>query len=115
MNVAARLDGANKQLKTAVLVSREAAERAGIDKFRPMGRVRVRGRKAPIEVFEPLGAGKAVADAEFSALFARFEAGDVSALEGLRARAAAVPDDAALGNLVRRLELVGPGGCHDLD
>ncbi len=115
MNVAARLESANKQLKTAVLVSREAAERYRLDKFRPMGRVRVRGREAPIEVFEPLGVGAAVADPVFAGLYARFESGDLSALEDLRARAAGAPDDAALAQLVKRLEHVGPGGSHELD
>ncbi|PZN94111.1 MAG: adenylate/guanylate cyclase domain-containing protein [Alphaproteobacteria bacterium] len=115
MNVAARLEGANKTLKTAVLVSREAAERAGMAQFRPMGRVRVRGRDAPIEVFEPLGVGHAVADPAFAALYAQFDAGDTSVLPALAAKAAAAPDDVALAYLLRRMEAVGPGGYHDLD
>ena len=115
MNVAARLEGANKQLKTAVLVSREAAERHGLDKFRPMGRVQVRGREAPIEVYEPLGVGTAVADPVFAALYARFDSGDHAALEELRARSIGAPDDIALAYLVKRLEKAGPGGSHELD
>lgn len=115
MNVAARLEGANKQLHTAALVSREAAQPIGLDQFRAMGRVRVRGRDAPIEVFEPLGAGAAVADRVCDALVARFEAGDRSALDALRHHSAAAPDDRALAYLVTRLDRVGPGGCHDLD
>lgn len=54
MNTAARLEGANKPLDTRVLVSREAAERSGLDLFRPMGSVTLRGRKTPVEVFEPV-------------------------------------------------------------
>nr|WP_310523535.1 adenylate/guanylate cyclase domain-containing protein [Polymorphobacter sp.] len=115
MNVASRLESANKKLKTAVLVSREAATRAGLENFRPMGRVRVRGRDAPLEVFEPLGVGMAVADPSFAALYARFESGDATALADFQSRAAAAPDDAALAYLVKRLETVGPGGTHDLD
>jgi adenylate cyclase len=115
MNVAARLEGANKQLKTAVLVSREAAQAAGLDKFRPMGRVRVRGRSASIEVYEPLGVGFAVADATFEAHYASFESGNKDALDWFRDRAAAAPEDLALAYLVKRLEKVGPGGSHDLD
>lgn len=115
MNVAARLEGANKTLKTAVLVSREAAERAGLAKFRPMGRVRVRGREAPLEVFEPLGVGGAVEDHVFAAHFAHFEAGDTTALDALKAKSAGAPDDIALAYLVKRLETVGPGGSYDLD
>ncbi len=115
MNVAARLEGANKQLKTAVLVSREAAERYDLTQFRPMGRVQVRGRQAPIEVYEPLGVGGAVADPVFAALYARFDSGDHQALEELRARSLGAPDDTALAYLVKRLEQVGPGGSHELD
>ena len=115
MNVAARLEGANKQLQTAVLVSREAAAAVGLAQFRPMGRVRVRGRRAPIEVFEPLGVGAAVADPGLAILLAQFDAGDAAALPALRAKAAAASDDKALAYLVHRLETVGPGGCYDLD
>ncbi|MEY2883932.1 MAG: hypothetical protein RL490_1656 [Pseudomonadota bacterium] len=115
MNVAARLEGANKTLKTAVLVSREAAERAGLAKFRPMGRVRVRGREAPLEVFEPLGVGGAVEDHVFAAHYAHFDAGDAAALAELKAKSAGAPDDIALAYLVKRLETVGPGGSYDLD
>jgi adenylate cyclase len=115
MNVAARLEGANKSLKTAVLVSGEAAERAGLSRFRPMGRVRVRGREAPIAVYEPIGAGAAVADPVFAGQYARFDAGDLGALDELKAHAAGAPDDIALAYLVKRLETVGPGGSYDLD
>jgi adenylate cyclase len=115
MNVAARLEGANKQLKTAVLVSREAAQATGLDRFRPMGRVRVRGRSAPIEVYEPVGVGFAIADPAFTAHYVSFESGDNSALAWFRNRAAAAPEDLALAYLVKRLENVGPGGSHDLD
>mgnify|MGYP002777882621 CR=1 FL=1 len=115
MNVAARLEGANKSLKTAALVSREAAEQMGLDHFRAMGRVRVRGREKPIEVFEPLGVGSAVADKLTEGLLAAFERGDAAALAALRARSAAAPQDRALAYLVERLEQVGPGGVHDLD
>lgn len=45
MNTAARLEGANKPLDTRVLVSREAAERSGLDWFRPMGAVTLRGAR----------------------------------------------------------------------
>ncbi len=115
MNVAARLEGANKQLKTAVLVSGEAASRAGLALFRPMGRVRVRGRAAPIEVFEPLGVGSATSEAGLTALLARFDAGDMVALGEIRALAEASSGDKALAYLVHRLETVGPGGSYDLD
>ena len=115
MNVAARLEGANKILKTAALVSREAAEQMGLERFRAMGRVRVRGRTQAIDVFEPIGVGGAVDDTVLAGLFAAFERGDAGALAALKARAAAAVQDKALAHLVMRLEQVGPGGAYDLD
>ena len=115
MNVAARLEGANKTLKTAALVSGEAASQMGLEHFRAMGRVRVRGRQKPIEVYEPIGAGTAVDDKVLAGLYAAFDRGDVSALDAMKARSAAAPQDIALAYLVKRLEQVGPGGVYDLD
>lgn len=115
MNVAARLEGANKSLKTAALVSGEAADQMGLQHFRAMGRVRVRGRQKPIAVYEPLGLGAAIADPELAGLVAAFDAGDAAALPLLSARSQAAPDDVALAYLVKRLEQVGPGGVYDLD
>ncbi|AKM10136.1 adenylate/guanylate cyclase domain-containing protein [Croceicoccus naphthovorans] len=57
MNTAARLEAANKALDTTVLVSGEAIEKLRssdiIDWFVPMGRVTLRGRATPVDVFEP--------------------------------------------------------------
>ena len=53
MNTAARLESANKQLKTVALVSDEAKTRAGLDLLRPMGRIELIGRATPIVVWEP--------------------------------------------------------------
>jgi adenylate cyclase len=115
MNVAARLEGANKTLKTAALVSHEAASQMGLENFRAMGRVRVRGRQKPIEVFEPIGAGTAVDDKVLAGLCAAYDRGETSALDMIRARSAAAPQDIALAYLVKRMEQVGPGGVYDLD
>jgi adenylate cyclase len=115
MNVAARLEGANKTLKTAALVSHEAASQMGLENFRAMGRVRVRGRQKPIEVYEPIGAGTAVEDKALAADYGAFDSGDAGAIELLRARSAAAPQDVALAYLIRRMEQVGPGGVYDLD
>ena len=49
MNTAARLEAANKALDSGVMASREFVERSGLDFWRPMGRVLLRGRDAPLE------------------------------------------------------------------
>ncbi len=53
MNTASRLEAANKSLKTGVLISAEAAARAGRDDLVPMGRVTLRGRAKPVDTFTP--------------------------------------------------------------
>jgi len=53
MNTAARLEAANKALDSSVMASREFVERSGLDWWRPMGRVVLRGRAQPVEIFEP--------------------------------------------------------------
>jgi adenylate cyclase len=54
MNTAARLESANKSLKTTVLVSTEAKSESSLDIFRPMGRIVLSGRATPVEVWEPV-------------------------------------------------------------
>jgi adenylate cyclase len=53
MNTAARLESANKEMKTRVLASAEAVSRTAASDFVPMGRVTLRGRAQPVDVFEP--------------------------------------------------------------
>lgn len=53
MNTAARLESANKSLQSSVMASREFIERSGMDWWRPMGRVVLRGRAQPVDIFEP--------------------------------------------------------------
>ena len=55
VNVAARLEGANKALRTDILVSASTCKNAGGDAvFRPRGFVEVKGRKKPVEALELL-------------------------------------------------------------
>jgi adenylate cyclase len=55
VNVAARLEGANKVLGTDILVSASTCKDAGFGAlFRPGGFVEVKGRKEPVEAFELL-------------------------------------------------------------
>lgn len=53
MNTAARLEAANKPLESSVMASREFAEQSGLNWWRPMGRVVLRGRARPVELYEP--------------------------------------------------------------
>jgi adenylate cyclase len=115
MNTASRLEAANKKLKTSVIASGEAVSRSGLDWWRPMGRVTLRGRATPVDIFEaqpnlPQGALNHI-----QTLKLRIDKGDAEALAELKSLAAASPDDEALGNLVYRMQSVKAGGSYVLD
>jgi adenylate cyclase len=110
MNTAARLESANKQLKTVALISDEAKTRAGLDLLRPMGRIELIGRATPIVVWEPATTIEPALRAELGELWVRFDGGDVSALERFSELSCARADDEALALFVYRLREAGPGG-----
>ncbi|MFM9851671.1 MAG: CHASE2 domain-containing protein [Sphingomonadaceae bacterium] len=115
MNTASRLESANKQLKSSILFSEAAVERCGLDIFRSMGRIVLRGRSTPISIYEPV---PAMADAErkrFNETTRRAIDGDVSAITALLEESDNQPHDAALANLVYRLSHQNEGGYFVLD
>lgn len=114
MNTAARLEAANKALESSVMASREFAEASGLDWWRPMGRVVLRGRARPVDLFEP-SPGFPVDDRailEQACTLAATERG--AALRLVQAVAARHPDDSALGNLARRMAEMDEGGTYVL-
>jgi adenylate cyclase len=114
MNTAARLEAANKALDSAVMASREFAEASGLEWWRAMGRVQLRGRARPVDLFEPspdFPAEDRALLAEASALAATDPAAARKLAEAVAARH---PHDSALGNLVRRMAAVDEGGTYVL-
>jgi len=103
MNTAARLESANKQLGTSVLVSEAAAERSGHQAFRPLGRVVLSGRGEDIGLYEPVPGMAETDRLAFDALVSAAIDGDAAAIDRLADMAAADPDDKALVKLVERL------------
>jgi TolB-like protein len=114
MNTASGLESANKALNTRILVSREALAPSMAGEFRAMGRIGLRGRSTPVEVFEGALDFPPEARHRLNAAYARFDAGEVSALDEIAALAAEFRDDVALEGLVERLRAVGPGGVFHL-
>ncbi len=115
MNTAARLEAANKALESSVMASREFAEASGLDWWRQMGRVQLRGRATPVDLFEPapeFPADDRAALAEASALAASDPAAALALAKEIAARH---PNDSALGNLARRMAATGEGGTYVLD
>jgi adenylate cyclase len=110
MNTAARLESANKSLKTTVLVSSEAKAQSSLDVFRPMGRIVLSGRATPVEVWEPVPKMDAELRGRLVELWTAFDAGELSALDALEQIAASHKEDAAMANFVYRIREAGPGG-----
>ena len=115
MNTASRLEAANKKLKTSVIASREAVSRSGLDWWRPMGRITLRGRATPVDIFEPAPDMPNRALSHIRAILDRLESGNETALAELEALAAAAPEDAALQNFVYRMGSVKAGESYVID
>jgi adenylate cyclase len=115
MNTASRLESANKQLGTSVLISGPAVRRSGLTRFRPMGRVLLRGRASDIDVYEPAPELDDAGLQAFDSLAQAAIAGDAGALNDLAALALAHPEDTALANLVQRLTMQKDTGYYVLD
>ena len=119
MNTAARLEAANKALDTKVLVSREAMERTGLDWFRPMGRITLRGRSTPVDVFEPVPDWEEKDRTAVTAVIAAHEKGDIGGIQALEAMMKQDGDDPkdtdlGLANLLKRLEKTKNGESYAL-
>lgn len=114
MNTAARLEAANKALQSSVMASREFAERSGLDWWRAMGRVRLRGRAQPVDIFEP-APGFPVEDREKLAESSNLAETDPAKATQLVAEVVAGhPADLALLNLINRLDNLDEGGTYVL-
>lgn len=114
MNTAARLEAANKALETRVLVSKEAATRSGLDWYRPMGRVTLRGRATPVDVYEPVPEWESTARKEVQALVEAHEKGESGLVQQFTDRAAEFAHDNALTNLIKRLQQTKEGESYVL-
>ncbi|MFC3310377.1 CHASE2 domain-containing protein [Blastomonas aquatica] len=114
MNTAARLEAANKNLDTRVLVSREAAVRSGLDWFRPMGRIVLRGRARPVDIFEPAPDMPESERIRIGEIVAAHEAGDLDAVVNLTTQLEAMGQEEAIANLFKRLGQTQKGESYVL-
>jgi adenylate cyclase len=115
MNTASRLESANKALRTRVLLSAEAAARADRDDLVPMGRVTLRGRSQPVDLFEPRSDLSAEQRARIAAAVAAHAAGDRAALvTASTALRREMSQDSAIIGLLDRLESTEGGASYVL-
>jgi hypothetical protein len=105
INIAARLEAANKFLGTRICVSAVVADAAGNFKGRPVGDLMLRGRSEPLRAYEPLTAAafEKAATTQYSEAFARLETGDAAAMPAFAALVGSHADDALAGFHLRRL------------
>jgi len=122
VNLASRLEGANKVYGTSVLVSEETRTLCGgAPAFREIDRIRVMGRERPVTVYQPLdGPAGAPANGAFGAALTAFRSGDFDEARRAFGDAAAAGDTAARPFL-ERLDALGRqapdgwDGVTDLD
>ena len=114
MNTAARLEAANKALDSSVMASREFADRSGMDWWRPMGAVVLRGRAKPVELMEPAPDFPAPDRQRLADAYKAARSGDAKAIDIVRDVSARHPHDAALKNLLYRMQNLGDGGAYVL-
>ena len=104
MNTAARLESANKALGSSVMASREFAERSGLDWWRPLGKVVLRGRAKPVELREPAPDFPAEDRAALFAAVALLDSDPAAAIAQIKAISERYPSDEALQKMVFRHE-----------
>jgi adenylate cyclase len=105
INVAARLEGANKQLGTRICVSATLAGKVAGFKGRPVGDLVLRGKTEALRAFEPLRPGQFGSPATTSYLdaFAKLENSDPDAMAAFAAHVGKQPDDQLAGFHLKRL------------
>ncbi|HEY2151323.1 MAG TPA: adenylate/guanylate cyclase domain-containing response regulator [Vicinamibacterales bacterium] len=105
INIAARLEAANKQLGTRICVSGSVVERIPDFRGRPVGSVILRGRSEALQVHEPLTAERHadVLTSAYLDAFARSEACDPSALSAFAALLGQDSSDGLVSFHLRRL------------
>lgn len=117
INVAARLEAANKQLGTRICVSESAARQVPDFRGRPVGDLVLRGRTEPLRAFEPLRPEKYddPSTEQYLKAFAKLESADPGALGAFAAEVSKLPDDRLVSFHLKRLLNGGKGTQISLD
>jgi adenylate cyclase len=113
INVAARLEAANKQLGTRICVSASLADKVPNFVGRPVGDLVLRGKTEVLPAFEPLHAVAAddLATKSYLDAFAKLKARDPGALAAFAAHVGARPNDQLASFHLKRL-LNGDSGVQ---
>lgn len=106
VNIAARLEGANKKLGSSICVSGETAKCANEHRFRPVGNLYVEGKVNAVEAWEPqIDEDIHLSDqAEYELAYEQLEKGLKGALGKFRSLAKKFPSDHLVKFHLERLE-----------
>ncbi len=114
INIAARLEAANKALGTRICVSGETVSRIRDFHGRPVGVLMLKGKTDPVEVFEPLPADDGANLEAYSGAYRSMAAGDAGAAAAFEALAEQTPDDPVVKLHLGRLKAGESGATLDL-
>jgi class 3 adenylate cyclase len=117
VNIAARLEAANKVLGTRICVSSTVADSVNRFLGRPVGDLILRGRSEKLRAYEPLSAVAYASPTTVAYLeaFAKLEAGDAAAIPAFAALVGLRADDALASYHLRRLLNGGKGVLVQLE
>ncbi|TGR00942.1 adenylate/guanylate cyclase domain-containing response regulator [Mesorhizobium sp. M4B.F.Ca.ET.190.01.1.1] len=117
INIAARLEAANKQLGTRICVSESVARAVPDFRGRPVGDLVLRGRTEPLRAYEPLppDRGEDASAAGYGSAFARLEADDPGAIGAFAAEVGRHPGDQLASFHLKRLLNGAKGVCIQMD
>jgi len=116
VNTASRLEGANKYLGTSICVSEATLAGCPDIPARPIGRLRVKGKTIPLQVFEPLaaaGSGRAALH-DYLTAYQLLRDQQASALDAFQKLTANYPDDALAAFHLHRLSANKTGDLIEL-
>ncbi len=105
VNTASRLEGLNKHFNTRVIASGDTLAQCDEPRVRPLGRIILKGRQDPIDVFELVEdalSGSPVL-ARYREAFGLLDAGDPQAEAAFGALAAELPEDGCVALHLERL------------
>ncbi|HEY7753816.1 MAG TPA: adenylate/guanylate cyclase domain-containing protein [Steroidobacteraceae bacterium] len=83
VNLGSRLEGLTKTYGVNIIVSERTVALAPGLRYRELDRVRVKGKKEPVGIYEPIAAADEAAAASFAAALARYRAADWDRAETL--------------------------------
>jgi len=114
MNTAARLEAANKPLQSSVSASREFIEKSDPDWWVPMGRIVLRGRAQPVDIYQPKPGFPEEDRRKLEEVVQVSDSNHELAVQLIDQVVAGHPEDSALENYSNRIRNLNDGGAYVL-